>query len=248
MITISLLFAIGCSQYLVVDDTDSEATEIQWQGWVYADIPQDDTLGLETGSITVEDQDGEVLTNGVQNDDSRPSMWTLDVPKNMEVAIRVEGPDQYTTVWRTTTPNSTAYWYAGSMFAVQPATIQPFWDSVTDLLEQPFADTDGAHLYGEPLLLWADDESAWTDATIAVYDGEGTVHPAITFSSTETGELILSSADTGPITAFTATDLAPGPIRLVINASDGRSVVMDYNAQPGDLLSAFAFTLPEPTQ
>jgi hypothetical protein len=32
---------------------------------------------------------------------------------------------------------------------------------------------------------------------------------------------------------------------LVIDGSDGRSVVMDYNAEAGDLLSAFAFTLPE---
>jgi hypothetical protein len=248
MLITSLIFAFGCSQYFVVDDDDSAASEIQWQGWVYADIPQDDTLGLEVGSITVENQDGDELVNGVQADETRPSMWTLDVPTNTEVAIRVEGPNQYTTVWRTTTPRAAAYWYAGSLFAVQPATIQPLWDSLTELLEQPITDTDGAHLYGEPLLLWADDDIAWTDAVITVYDGDGTVHPAITFSSTETGELILSTPETGPITAFTATDLAAGPIRLVIDASDGRSVVMDYNAQPGDLLSAFAFTLPEPTQ
>ena len=35
------------------------------------------------------------------------------------------------------------------------------------------------------------------------------------------------------------------PEREVVDASDGRHVVMDYNAEAGDLLSAFAFTLPE---
>ena len=246
MLISSLILALGCSQYFIVDD-QPDASTIQWQGWVYADIPLDDTLGLEAGTITVEDQDGGEIVDGVQVDSNRPSMWTVEVPKNTEVTIRIDGPDLYPTVWRTTTPNAPAFWYAGSLFAVHPSTIQPLWDSLAELFEQPFAETDGAHLYGEPLLLWADDESAWTDAAITVYDGDGAVHPAVRFSSTETGELVLSTPDTGPITAFTATDLAPGPIRLVVDASDGRSVVMDYNAQPGDLLSAFAFTLPEPT-
>ena len=31
----------------------------------------------------------------------------------------------------------------------------------------------------------------------------------------------------------------------MIDASDGRHVVTDYNAEAGELLSAFAFTLPE---
>ena len=81
-------------------------------------------------------------------------------------------------------------------------------------------------------------------ARVVVYDADGGVHPAITLSD-EDGLLTLSDETTGPISAFTVTGLPPGPLRLVIDASDGRHVVTDYNAEAGDLLSAFAFTLPE---
>ena len=171
------------------------------------------------------------------------------MPENTEVAIRIEGsPEHYTTVWRTRTPTAPSYWYAGSLFAVRKATIQPLWTALSELLEEPIGESDGAHLYGESLMLWPEDEAAWTGADITVYDAEGTVHPAITLSTLDDGMMVLSDEGTGPITAFAATDLSPGPVRLVINTSDGRAVVMDYNAQSGDLLSAFAFTLPEPDQ
>ncbi|MAY81526.1 MAG: hypothetical protein CL930_12165, partial [Deltaproteobacteria bacterium] len=88
MLISSLILALGCSQYFIVDD-QPDASTIQWQGWVYADIPLDDTLGLEAGTITVEDQDGGEIVDGVQVDSTRPSMWTVEVPKNTEVSIRV---------------------------------------------------------------------------------------------------------------------------------------------------------------
>jgi hypothetical protein len=49
----------------------------------------------------------------------------------------------------------------------------------------------------------------------------------------------------GPIVLFIAHDLEAGPIRLIVEASDGRTVVADWFAEDGDVLSAFHLTLPE---
>ena len=121
----------------------------------------------------------------------------------------------------------------------------PVWDALAEMTGEPLSTAEGASLYGEPLPLSDDDLEAWTGASVVVYDADGGVHPAITLSTTEDGLLTLSDETTGPISAFTVTGLPPGPLRLVIDASDGRHVVTDYNAEAGELLSAFAFTLPE---
>jgi hypothetical protein len=44
---------------------------------------------------------------------------------------------------------------------------------------------------------------------------------------------------------FIAHDLAAGPVRLIVQASDGRAAVADWVAEDGDVLSAFHMTLPE---
>jgi len=198
---------------------------------------------------------GEVLTEGTQPDPDQLARWSIltgeiiegraDMFFEGEIEVRISGPEHLTTVWRTQAPSAQAYWYAGSIFAVKQLTMDTFWQGLSELEGEALGLSEGAHLYGEPLPLSEADLLAWTDATISVYDGAGQIHPAITLSVDEAGLLAPSDTVDGPIAAFAATDLAPGPVRLVVDSSDGRSVVMDYNAEAGDLLSAFAFTLPE---
>ena len=234
-----LLLLAACLPATPVTDDGSYA----WQGWVYDDLPSEGTAGLSEGSIEVRDTDGETISLGSQPDQEDPGTWRIPVTTAMAVEIRISGPEQMTTVWRTATPASQAYWYSGSFFAVKPETMTGLWEALSTLMGEPLGQTDGAHLYGEVLALTEADQAAWTGATITIFDGAGRVHPAITLSTDPEGFLV--PADTGPITAFTATDLATGPVRLVVDATDGRTVVMDYMAEPGDLLGAFAFTLPE---
>lgn len=228
--------------------TTPEPTErpLIWQGQVFADIPVDGVGGLTVGELTVHDMNGDVVATGVQPDPESPSTWQIPLPGDPEdVELRISGPEQLTTVWRTTLPEHRAFWFSGTFFAAKEATMMPVWDTLSEMLGEPLAQTAGARLYGETLALTDDDLEAWTDATVTVYDADGGVHPAITLSTTDEGLLELSDETTGPVSAFTVTDLPSGPLRLVIDASDGRHVVMDYNAEDGDLLSAFAFTLPE---
>ena len=75
-----------------------------WQGWVYGDIPAESTPGLEAGTITMASTDGVEIYTGEQRDEARLGMWTFEVEPNIDVAIRVEGPEHYPTIWRTHTP------------------------------------------------------------------------------------------------------------------------------------------------
>ena len=237
---LSFLFLSAC-----LSAPESSDGPYNWQGWIYDDIPAEGTAGLSVGAVSMLDTEGNLLAEGTQPEDQDPGNWNIQVDEAQEVEIRISGPEQFTTVWRTQTPSSRAFWYSGSFFAVQPDTLGGLWSALAELLGEPLAETSGANLYGETLFLGSGDELAWTMASVTIYDGEGTVHQAITLSTDEDGFLVPSSEETGPVTAFTATGLAPGPIRLVVDASDGRSVVMDYNAETGDLIGAFAFTLPE---
>jgi len=215
-----------------------------WSGFVYSDIPGDSGTALADGAIEVRNTNNDIIANGVQSDPDNPGNWQIPVNTAEAVSIRISGPEQLTTVWRADTPPATAFWFAGTFFAVKAETVFPFWDSLTEMFDTPQATPEGVHLYGEPLPLSDQDIDAWTGAQITIYDGAGVIHPAISLSTTPEGLMELATDENGPITAFTAIDLAPGEIRLVIDASDGRTMVMDYLAEPGDLLSAFAFTLP----
>ena len=216
-----------------------------WQGWVYDDIPSDNTPGLEQGAISMSSLTGETVFEGEQRDENRLGMWSFEVEPDLEVSIRIEGTEHYPTIWRARTPYTEGYWYSGAIFGVKMATFDAFLESLAELTDDPVSDDGGVHLYGEALPLTLNDVEAWTGARITVYDGEGQIHEATTLIlDEETGGLILPGPEPAPIAAFTATNLAPGPIALVIDASDGRSTVVEYQAEDGDLLSAFAFTLP----
>ncbi len=223
-----------------------EAGPLFWQGQIYNDIPIDGVAGLTEGGIEVRDMDGYTLTLGTQPDPNSPSTWRLPLSGVAEeVELRISGPEQLTTVWRTALPERRSFWFTGTFFAVKAATMGPLWEALSEMTGETLNQSGGASLYGESLALNDADVAAWTGANVTVYDAEGGVHPAITLSTTEEGFLVLADDTTGPVSAFTVTDLPAGPLRLVIDASDGRHVVMDYNAEAGDLLSAFAFTLPE---
>jgi hypothetical protein len=214
-----------------------------WQGWVSEDLPFDGVGGLRVGEIAVHDTDGNLIATAVQPADREPGNWRIPLTNAQPVAIRISGPEQMTTVWRTTTPARQGYWFSGSFFAVKTQTMTAFWDALSELEGKPMGRSDGAHLYGQTLSLTNADLDAWTGAQITLYDGAGQVHRPWTFSADETGALV--AAEGLPISVFTVTDFEPGAVRLVVDASDGRSIVMDYIAEPGDLLGAFAFTLPE---
>lgn len=242
-IMLLVLFATACLP--TPSPTAGDAPYI-WQGWVYGDFPSQDAPGLETGTVRLWAMDGELIAEGAQLDASRPSLWTLEIDETQAAEVRISGPDHPTTVWRTATPTAQSFWYAGTLFAPTLASIEAFWSDLAEVAQADLATEQGANLLGESLLVWPEDEAGWTGASVTVYDGEGRVHAAVTLSTDDDGFLVPSDGTDRPITTFAATGLAPGPVRLVIDSADGRSAVMDYNAGPGELLSAFSFTLPEP--
>ena len=165
----------------------AEPTAQLWQGWVYDDIPSDNTLGLEQGSISMTTLENEVVFDGEQRDENRLGMWSFEVDPDVEVSIRVEGAEHYPTIWRARTPYTEAYWYSGAFFGIKSTTFDAFLDSLAELTDETDESVEdeteenktGVHLYGEALPLTTNDLEAWTDARITVYDGDGHIHEAV---------------------------------------------------------------------
>ena len=120
MLPFSLLL-ISCTTAPV-----SDSSPLYWQGWVYEDIPSDETLGLEEGSLTMTSLEDGTVIEGEQGDTSRLGYWTFEIEADTEVQIRIDGPEHYSTVWRTRTPHKNAFWYSGSIFAVRTSTFDLF--------------------------------------------------------------------------------------------------------------------------
>ena len=235
-------FIFACTTESVTDPSP-----LVWQGWVYEDIPTEETLGLEQGTMVMTPMNGGTPIEGEQTDPNRLGNWSFSIEPNQEVQIRVDGPEHIPTVWRARTPHANAYWYSGSLFAVRSDTFELFLDGLAELTgdDQTEDHEETVMLYGEPLPLTESDLDAWTDAQIWVYDSEGGVHQATTLVlDEETGGLMLRAPEPAPIAAFVATGIAPGAVSLVVDASDGRSTAVEYRAEAGELVSAFAFTLP----
>ena len=246
-ILLTLVTLTGCLPSTVYDREElSDGDTVGWSGWVYADIPADNVPVLEVGAVTVTDESGEIVAEGEQPSTGSPGYWQIDVPPQTDVTIRIEGDGVQPTVWRTMTPSARAYWFAGALFTVSPVTMDTFWSQLSELFGAPETTEDGVSLYGQPILRNEADEAAWTDAHLEVWDEDGGVHEVFALSLDEaTGGLALAGPGTGPISTFAAPSLPPGPVRLIVDGSDGRSMVAYWTGQPGDLLSAFYMALPE---
>lgn len=235
-----------------------ESSDIRWSGWVLSDVVADeDNEVLTAGEIAVTDPDGEHLSDGIPSESS-PGFYGLDVDPNTEIALRITGPTIHPTVWRTRTPRADGYWLYGALFGVDIEGLDLTLDQIEDLTEDEIpwpADGAGALIYGVPTYRDTDDQEAWTGASLTAFDGEGQQGQVVLLAQDlETGQVGLAAGNNGilgpnqvagPIVMFIAYDLAPGPVRLIADGSDGRSAVADWIAQDGDVLSAFHLTLPE---
>lgn len=230
------LLLVSCA---LLEEQRELPTEIRWTGFVYADLPGDDTPGLDAGTIEVTDLDDQPLTDGAPVDGS-PGSWALDVPVDIDVAVRVAGAEQVPTLWRSRTPTGRAYWLSGALFAVGTETQAAFFESLEGwqgLAPDDLTRGSVAHLWGAP---W--DPEAWAGATIEVFDTDGSAQVAVLAIDTD-GALI--DAGTGPVDYFVAPNLSPGDVTLRVTATDARVAETTWPARGGDLLSAFYFALPD---
>lgn len=233
---ILLPLMLGCS---FLEEQRSLPTTVSWSGYVYGDLPGDDSSLLEAGTLEVVDLDDELLVSGSQSDNTA-GYWGVEVPVDTDVALRVAGGSQVPTVWRSRTPTGSAYWLTGALFAVSQQTADDFFGSLDGwqgMSPDDLSQEEVAHLWGQP---W--EPERWQGATVLVTDSLGTAQVAL-LAVDEDGALI--DAGTGPVDYFVAPDLEPGPVTLQVTAADGSSLQSSWPARGGDLLSAFYVALSD---
>lgn len=223
----------------LLEEQRTAPTQVDWSGYIFADLPADGTALLEAGTLELVDLDDEAVATGSQSE-STPGYWFVEVPVDTEVALRVAGGSQVPTVWRGATPTGDGYWLSGALFAVDQQTSADFFDSLDGwqgLSPDDLADEQVAHLWGQP---W--DPERWAGASVQVSDSAGSA-PVVLLAIDEDGALI--DAGSGPVDYFVAPDLAPGPVTLTVTSADGSSLETTWPARGGDLLSAFYVALSD---
>jgi hypothetical protein len=225
---------------------------------VLSDLPADEgNEVLEGAALEITDPDGVHLSDGIPSESS-PGFYATDVSPDTEIGLRITGQTIHPTVWRTRTPRADGYWIYGSLFGVNAEALALTLDQVSDLIDEeiPWADGQtGALIYGAPTFRDQSDQAAWTNAHLTALDSTGHTGRVIRIAQDlETGATGLAAGPSGligpdqvdgPVIMFIAHDLAAGPVRLIVQASDGRAAVADWVAEDGDVLSAFHMTLPE---
>ncbi len=227
-----LLLTAGCVSF---DDGTATAT-VYWSGTVLDDpYLGTDPVALDGGSVVAVDLDDAEVAAGLASESSVGS-FTLEVPADTEVALRVSGPSHAPTVWRSRTPTQRALWLTGALFARQTEPLDAF---LGDLAEPaaPLAGGTVTHLWVEPL-----DPAALADATVQLVDGEGQPGRVLALTTAEDGALVAAGAG-DPVDLLLGLDLAPGPVTLAVEATDGRAAEVTWPARGGDLLAGLFFTL-----
>ena len=233
-------------------------TDIRWAGWVLSDVvAEDDNEVLIDGSLTVHDTEGQLLSEGTPSESS-PGFYALDVSPDTEISLRITGETIHPTVWRSRTPRDDGYWVYGTLFGVDTEGLELTLSQITDMTGEEISwlsDGDGALIYGAPTMRDAEDQDAWDGATLTALGGDGQAGTVVVLAQDlETGAVGLAAGASGlvgpeqvsgPVVMFFAYDLAPGPVRLIAEGSDGRVAVADWYSEDGDVLSGFHLTFPE---
>lgn len=247
LLPVPLLLA-GCGGLPWFPEDDPPAEKIRWQGYLIDGPYTGENAWVEDGSLVVEDLDGAELATGRTSADAR-GWWSVKVPRETPVAIRVSGEGLLPALWRATTPAQPAYWFTGSLFAYEAV----FWteyllqmDGQGGVRIQDLGD-EIAWLWGAPL-----DPEAWVGATVTVTDGAGQAATVLSwFVDCDEGDtggescvLTPSGAD-DPVEMFFAFNLSPGAVVLQATAADGRGLDVTYPARGGEVVSAWWLALPE---
>lgn len=253
LLLILIGISLGCAPAPVDDG-------LYWSGYVLNDVPGEELAALSEGTFLLTTPAGEPLSQGEEPDAAKPGYFQVEIAPDTSVGIRLSGLDVHPTVWRTHTPPATAWWLNGALFAFATVTLDGILELTEELLGAviPWREVqEGVLIYGKPVIETQAELNAWTGATVTAIDADyhqGQValitvddegQPSLTGNGREpTG----TNEAAGPVLLLLAWDLAPGPIRLIIDTSDGRTMVLDWVGQDGDVLSAFNLSLPTQNQ
>ncbi len=233
-----LWWAFGCSISFTYDSDAPD--EVAWSGYVLEDLSSTkEPLVLEDGGVfQVVDLDDELVADG---EHAGSGYWAVDVPADLDVAIRVSGDEHVTSVWRGHTPHGRGYWLTGALFTQYTSSFTALLEAlegVPGLVPEDLAKGKVVHIWGQPL-----DPDAWAGALVTATGGDGEDVPMFTFAIDEKG--VVTEAGDGPVSFFLGVNARPGNVALRVEAVDGRVGQSTYPTRGGDLLTAAFFDLGE---
>jgi len=242
-ITGLIVFSSGC--IVLSEEVESDST-VSWSGYVLQEFADTEPDVFTNGTLSILTTDGESISDGDQPWEDSPGFWSVDVPADTEVAIRIVGDPEAEfpaapTVWRGNSPPSSGYWFNGSLFVKETSIVDDMLSSISSAPgtnATPLSDGTTAVLWGEPM-----EPEEWAGAEIAVTDADGASGRVRSFVIDDDGAL--SAAGNGPVDLFISYNLPPGPTTLHVTTAEGVMVETTWPAEAGDLLSAIYYALPD---
>lgn len=236
-----LLWVFACTYRLKFTYDSSTPDEVTWSGYVLEDLSgkKDPLLLEDDGAFQVVDLEDQVIADGEHSGDG---YWFVDVPTDVEVAIRISGTEHVSSVWRARTPNGRAYWLTGALFTQYTSSFDALvkaLDGFEGLDPEDLAKGTVVHLWGQPL-----DPDAWAGAVVTATGGDGADVPMFTFAVDEDKGIVTEAGDQ-PVSFFFGANAVPGDVTLRVEAVDGRASETTYPTRGGDLVTAPFFDLGE---
>ena len=233
-----LWWAFACTYRLRLTYDSSAPDDVTWSGYVLEDLSgkKDPLLLEDDGAFQVVDLDDEGIADGEHSGDG---YWFVDVPTDIDVAIRISGAEHVSSVWRAHTPGGRAYWLTGALFTQYVTSFDAFVDAlegVKGLDPEDLSKGTVVHVWGQPL-----DPDAWAGAVVSATGGDGADVPMFTFAIDD--ESVVTEAGDQPVSFFFGANAAPGDVTLRVEAVDGRVAETTYPTRGGDLVSAAFFDL-----
>ncbi len=242
-----LLCLVACDEDSALDDLVSweelaeTSDEVTWTGTIYDGPYTGDNDVLTGGSVVVEDLDGQTLAEGEEPYTTYEGYWRLTVPPSTDVVLRLSGDEMYPTMWQVRTPERSALWYSGGLFAYGQEVWGEFFEGIAGELDTTLSE-DLCWVWGVPY-----DSTDWAGAsvTIASTAGKETVEATTqSFSVSEEGVMTPAVAN-AEVDYFFAFDVAAGDVSIDIEVADGRTLSLIYPDCAGEVVSAWWLVLPE---
>jgi hypothetical protein len=250
-----LIATLSACQFLV--EVREPPTEVSYGGTIYDGVPTGDadavltdgTVDFMVPTVDLEEPRQDLIDDGLlwvgsQPFSSSPGYWQVTLPVETELAVRMETPSSYPSVFTGRSPSWSGYWFAGVLFTWDRVYTDEFLYSLTEQLGVTAADLDD----GERVHLWGvlrdEEEAARLEGRkITIIDGDGAEATVYPFELTEDG--FLSQTYDAPVHYFYAFNLAPGDIQLVLEGPSGDTVTEHYPTRGGDMIGAWWLGVPE---
>ena len=227
-----ILLLTGCESILpYLEEVREDPVEVMYSGTVYQGAPSGENAFLTEGSMVFSDLDGGLIAEAEQREDL-PGYWQVSLPVGVAYNLRIEAPDSYPAIWRSSAPYGQAFWFSGAFFSFPHEQVDPFFDAVAEAVGVEIGDLktdDVVHVWGR-----IDNPESAEPRDFPIRDGEGKRPEIYAFEELEDGTLVRT--EDGPVRYVFAFDLMPGEIEVA---------GVTYSTEPGDLIAAWWYEVLE---